>query len=570
MTVTDYPPNAFTSIILNSYTAGNRFGPADGKTSTTTPAIVYFPAGTYVVSTPIIDYYFTQIIGNPNSLPVIKAASGFTGLAVIDGDQYQDTGNQGWTSTNVFYRQIRNLKIDLTGIAGTTAATGIHWPVGQATSIQNVEIDMSADDGTQHQGIFIENGKQAMSLEQIETQANSTIGSGGFLTDVSTTGGLYGLNIGSQQFTMRNLTISNAVTGISQIWDWGWTYQGVSISDCTTAFAFENGGAGAQTVGSAVILDTTISGCKAAISTAWETSDYSNGSLILENVVLDTTPVAVNGSTGNTILQGGSTTISGWGQGHKYTTDGPTSFQGTYTAPSRPSGLVASGSSNYYTKSKPQYEDVAASSITSLRTAGAKGDGSTDDTSAIQDAVTKAASSGNVLFIDQGTYKVTSTLYFPPGLKIVGEAYPVIMASGDAFSDVSNPTPVVQVGKSGDSGHIEWSDTLVSTTGSAPGAVLIEYNLAADSGSGLWDVHTRIGGFDGSDQQVSQCPKTAQPTKECEVAYMSFHITKSASGAYLENVWLWTADHDIDDSNNTQISVFSGRGLLVEGNNTWL
>ncbi|KAJ5220442.1 CAZyme family GH55 [Penicillium chermesinum] len=541
-----------TAAINKAISDGGRFGPAGGETSTTTPAIVYFPAGTYLVSAPIIDYYFTQIIGNPNSIPVIKAASGFTGLGVIDGDQYQPSGNQGWTSTNVFYRQIRNLKIDLTGIGATTAATGIHWPVGQATSIQNVEIAMSSGAGTQHQGIFIENG------------------SGGFLTDVTTTGGLYGLNIGSQQFTMRNLSISGAVTGISQIWNWGWTYQGVSISDCTTGFAFENGGAGAQTVGSAVVLDSTISGCKAAISSAWETSDSTNGSLILENVVLDNTPVAVNGSTGNTILEGGSTTIAAWGQGHKYTPNGPTSFQGTYTAPSRPSGLVASGSSNYYTKSKPQFETVALSSITSLRDAGAKGDGTTDDTSAIQDAVTKAASSGNVLFIDQGTYKVTSTLYFPPGLQVVGESYPVIMASGDAFSDVSNPTPVIQVGKPGDKGSIEWTDTIVSTQGSAPGAVLIEWNLAADSGAGVWDVHTRIGGFDGSSQQVSQCPKTAQPTQNCEVAYMSFHITSSASGAYLENVWLWTADHDIDDSNNTQISVFSGRGLLVEGSNTWL
>lgn len=37
------------------------------------------------------------------------------------------------------------------------------------------------------------------------------------------------------------------------------------------------------------------------------------------------------------------------------------------------------------------------------------------------------------------------------------------------------------------------------------------------------------------------------------------HITKSAS-AYMENVWLWTADHDIDDpdlqdDNNTMVSI---------------
>ncbi len=32
----------------------------------------------------------------------------------------------------------------------------------------------------------------------------------------------------------------------------------------------------------------------------------------------------------------------------------------------------------------------------------------------------------------------------------------------------------------------------------------------------------------------------------------------------MENNWLWVADHDIEDLNSTQISVFGGRGLLIE------
>jgi glucan 1,3-beta-glucosidase len=45
---------------------------------------------------------------------------------------------------------------------------------------------------------------------------------------------------------------------------------------------------------------------------------------------------------------------------------------------------------------------------------------------------------------------------------------------------------------------------------------------------------------------------------------MSMHITPSAAGLYLENNWLWTADHDIDDPNNRQLTVYNGRGLLIE------
>ncbi|KAJ9354921.1 pectate lyase superfamily protein-domain-containing protein [Paecilomyces variotii] len=542
-----------TAAINAAISDGNRNGPDSRESSTTTPAIVYFPAGTYVVSTSIIDYYFTQLIGNPNDLPVIKATSGFTGLGVIDGDQYQSDGNQGWTSTNVFYRQIRNLIIDLTDIPGTTAATGIHWPTGQATSIQNVEIRQSADAGTQHQGIFIENG------------------SGGWLSDVTITGGLYGANIGNQQYTMRNLTISNAVTGISQIWNWGWTYQGLSISNCTTAFSMNAGGTSDQAVGSVNIIDSTISDCSVFVTTAWTTSGSpaSGGTLMLENINLSNTPVAVN-STSGTVLEGGTTTIASWGEGHKYTPSGPNTFQGTYSAPTRASALLASGSSAYYTKSKPQYEASPTSSFVSIRTAGAKGDGSTDDTSAINSALTSAASSGSIVFFDQGTYKVTNTIYIPPGSRIVGESYPVIMASGDTFSDKTSPVAVVQVGKSGDSGSVEWSDMIVSTEGSAAGAVLIEWNLNADSGSGMWDVHTRIGGFAGSNLQVAQCPTSAAESSTCEAAYMSMHITSAARNAYLENVWLWTADHDLDSSDNTQISVYTGRGLLIEGQNAWL
>jgi glucan 1,3-beta-glucosidase len=148
-----------TAAINRAISDGGRFGPASRQSSTTTPAIVYFPAGTYLINSSIIDYYYTQLIGNPNSPAVIKATPNFTGLGLVDGDQYQNDGQQGWISTNVFYRQIRNLVFDLTAIPPGSAATGIHWPSAQATSIQNVIIRMTQAAGSQHQGLFIENGK---------------------------------------------------------------------------------------------------------------------------------------------------------------------------------------------------------------------------------------------------------------------------------------------------------------------------------------------------------------------------------------------------------------------------
>jgi glucan 1,3-beta-glucosidase len=97
------------------------------------------------------------MIGNPNNPPVLKATSVFSGFGLIDGDPYY-ISNLNWVSTNVFMRQIRNLVIDTTNIPASSAATGIHWPTAQATSIQNVVFQLSAAPGTQHVGLFIESG----------------------------------------------------------------------------------------------------------------------------------------------------------------------------------------------------------------------------------------------------------------------------------------------------------------------------------------------------------------------------------------------------------------------------
>jgi glucan 1,3-beta-glucosidase len=393
-------------------------------------------------------------------------------------------------------------------------------------------------------------------------------GSAGFLTDVTITGGLYGLNVGNQQYTMRNVAISDSITAISQIWDWGWTYTGLNINNCTTAISIAQGGSSALVVGSVQVIDSSISNCETFIDTAWTTSSspVGAGSLIIENVKLDSVPTAVQGNS-SVYLAGGTTTISGFGQGHQYTPTGPGTLQGTFTPPARPSGLLASGSSNYYTKSKPQYETVSSSDVVSVRSSGAKGDGTTDDTAAIQSALNSAASAGKVVFFDFGLYVVTDTIYIPPGSKVVGESYATILASGSKFTSIDSPYPVVQVGKSGDTGTIEWSDMIVSTKGATAGAILIEYNLDGDQGSGLWDVHTRIGGFTGSELQVAQCPTSAAVSASCEAAYMSLHITSSAKNVYFENNWFWTADHDVDDASNTQISIYTGRGALIEGSN---
>lgn len=253
---------------------------------------------------------------------------------------------------------------------------------------------------------------------------------------------------------------------------------------------------------------------------------------------------------------------------------GPFQYSGSYPVLfPRPASLLQGN--KYYERSKPQYENATASNIWSARSFGAAGDGVSDDTNALRALFQVVASrfdGGAIAFIDAGYYRVTDTVYVPPNIRIVGEAVSaVIMGAGPKFSDINNPRPVIQIGSPGQTGYVEISDIIVSTQGGTSGAVLIEYNLNTPTSgrpSGLWDVHVRVGGFAGSKLQINDCPKTpavpTAPNPACIAAYISFHITRTAGNLYVEGGWLWVANHDIEDANNTQINVYAGRGLLIE------
>ncbi|KAL2846901.1 pectate lyase superfamily protein-domain-containing protein [Aspergillus pseudoustus] len=551
-----------TDAINEAISSGGRCGQGCFS-STVTPAIIYFPAGTYVVSSTIFDYYNTIIVGNPNALPVLKAASGFKGGSLIDGDPYF-TESLNWPSTTVFWRQVRNIVLDTTEVAAGTGISAIHWPTAQATSLQNIVFELSAQDGTQHQGIFCESG------------------SAGFAGDLVFNGGKVGAAVGNQQFTMRNLTFNGVGTAISHSWNWGWTYQGLSINDCEVGIDISTGGTTQGSVGSITVFDSSFMNTPVAIKSAQSESSLppTAGSIILENISIDNVNVVVEGPSG-TVLQGSaaSQVIAGWGQGNQYTPDGPTRFAGEITPVSRPAGLL--DGDRYFQRSKPQYEGFPASSFSSVRDGGATGDATTDDTNALQTVINSAAASNKVVFLDAGVYKVTKTLTIPANTKIIGEAFPVILSSGEFFNDKSAPKPVIQVGQVGEEGQVELSDFIISTQGAQAGATLIEWNLASLSEpSGLWEVHTRVGGFAGSQQTTAECPKTpgtviTEADENCIVAYMLMHVTPSASNLYIENCWLWVSDHDIDvekEADGGQITLYSGRGLNIESTkgNIWL
>ncbi|KAJ6454375.1 pectate lyase superfamily protein-domain-containing protein [Mycena sanguinolenta] len=219
-----------TEAINKAISDGGRCGEGCNS-STVTPAIVFFPPGKYRVTKPIIPYYYTSLVGDYNNKPTLLADSNFVGIAVIDADPYipGEVGADGggvnwWTNQNNFFRSVRNFVIDVSAVPPDSSGTGIHWQVGQATSLMNINFKMSSATGTKHQGIFMENG------------------SGGFMSDLTFDGGAFGMWISNQQFTIRNVQITNAVSAIYLDWNWGFTWQNIQISNCQVGFDLNTGG----------------------------------------------------------------------------------------------------------------------------------------------------------------------------------------------------------------------------------------------------------------------------------------------------------------------------------------
>ncbi|KAF1850325.1 glycoside hydrolase family 55 protein [Cucurbitaria berberidis CBS 394.84] len=284
-------------------------------------------------------------------------------------------------------------------------------------------------------------------------------------------------------------------------------------------------------------------------------------------------------ASGNIILAS-SAHIDQWVAGPTYSPKREFSMGKSTTYTRQPFLLDPSGGTNvpYFERAKPQYEDRSVGDFVNIKNFGARGDGVSDDTSAIQSALN--ANVGKIIHVDAGTYIITRTVFVPSGTKLVGETWSQFAASGSFFSDANNPKVMLSVGSPGQVGDVEMQDLMFTTKGPTPGAVLVEWNMKASKpgAAGILDYHARIGGATGTSLNPAECPPiTSGVNPNCQGASLMMHVTSKASG-YFENMWPWVADHMIDDpdlvdANNTmvQTSVYVARGLLIESQApTWL
>eukprot|EP00672_Neobodo_designis_P024626 CAMPEP_0174837674 /NCGR_PEP_ID=MMETSP1114-20130205/6903_1 /TAXON_ID=312471 /ORGANISM="Neobodo designis, Strain CCAP 1951/1" /LENGTH=737 /DNA_ID=CAMNT_0016071747 /DNA_START=39 /DNA_END=2252 /DNA_ORIENTATION=+ len=486
---------------------------------TTRPSLVTVPAGTYRLTQTLPVPYYTQLVGaeyHTRATLLFQLPSGASSYRCLDAGTDEGPGH-GWyggANQDNFYRQIRNLIVDTTGCAKCTA---VHWMVSQGTVISNVELNLDSD-GT---GIYMESG------------------SGGFMGDILIRGGHTGMKLGNQQFTFRNITIDGAGYAIDVVWNWVFTFAHVTFRNNKVGVI---SGANA---GSMNFIDCNFEHVGHAIE-MWghATTLYVEGAS-WKNVSV----------TLRTLFSTVTTPYAGYFVGRNQTGE-----IALYELPpaQRPAALVGADG-RYPSVTRPNF----AGPVVRLNLTNG-----TDVTDTLQGALNNAAAAGHAVLLPYGTYFVSRTVVVPTGTRLEGQVWTRIAATGAYFANASQPRVMLQLGEPGDIGTMQLADLLLTVQGPAPGAVLVRWNTRAalPGDCGAWDVHFRIGGAQGTGLTGAECPTTtpfpSAAGAACQAAHTLLHLAPSSGNVYLENVWGWVADHDIDSG--VQTNIFAGRGLVSE------
>jgi glucan 1,3-beta-glucosidase len=516
------------------------------------------------MSNPVQLYVDTVFLGNPISRPTLKASSNFTGNTLIYSK------DPALDATINFYIAIKNFVFDSTSVAAATEFFLMDWSVSQATQLTNNLFRMPL--GSAHTGVATPEG-----------------GSGTYMGNLDFEGGAVGMNINNQQYSIKDVTFNGCSTGVLISHGFDIVFQGLQFKNCDIGINATTGGVG--NVGSYVLLDSTADTVNTLVLTKTQTVAATNttnttttgdDSVVIENLSVKNVP--------RTVVAGNSTLLTGevtgtWVYGNAYMPDsriGGVHDNGVLYPTSRSPSLLSGG--KYLTVAPPTYQEYGVERVINIKNVPGLpvyGDGQNDDTDSIN-AILRLTAGRAVTFFPAGTYLVTSTIHVPPGSKLIGEVWSAISAAGSFFADATNPQVMVQVGNAGDSGLTQISDMLFTVADVLPGCILVQVNMA---GAQFFNAHFRVGGrfsFIASTLLGLQCThiwilgaagsatetKCTDASNPCKAAFLLLHLTPTAS-VYIEDMWGWTADHDLDGNNLQQMG--TGRGLLVESQNpVWL
>ncbi|KAI1107370.1 glycoside hydrolase family 55 protein [Jackrogersella minutella] len=535
--------------LQNAINAGNSYAQRNTNSLGTTgqPAVVYLPKGVYMIAEPIQFFVGMILMGDPINPPTIKAAGNFSGDFMI----YAKDPSQGATTN--FYVGMKNVVVDSTSYDKDKNLTLVDWSVSQACQLANVQFNM-AQESTGHIGIAMPEG-----------------GSGLILEDSSFHGGVVGLKLDNQQYHLKSLIFDGCKTGISVQHLFMGHCQDCKFTHCGIGVDTSNPRDGVENLGTFIITDSDADNTAVLVNTA--ATNGSFGSIVLENVQVgeksDSSTVTISGKVA---LKGSVKQGESWVLGNAYTPNKSAKgiFQkGTTLSTQRAASLVDS-SGSFYRFPPPTYQEYGVEHFVNVKQVPSHpvaGDGKADDTASLQAIINKYADC-KILFFPYGIYLVTDTLVFPPGSRVFGEAWSTISATGSKFINPGAPVPMVKVGKPGDVGVAQFSDMVFTVEDVLPGCTLLEVNMAGENPGdvGFWNTHFRVGGAADSQIQKKCGPGVTTDPAQCKAAFMLAHFTASSS-AYVDNMWGWTADHDLDGSDNPLTNpqyISVGRGILIE------
>ena len=219
-------------------------------------------------------------------------------------------------------------------------------------------------------------------------------------------------------------------------------------------------------------------------------------SLLIQNVGFFNVQDSIIDNVSNKVLLAGgaSVLVDSWGFGLMSNAAGNATFVNGAPIPAMNrtaeflSTTLAYVKPNLFTCRRPKYDNIGTAQIIDVKALGAKGDGATDDTSALNSILSAAANMSSIVFFPFGVYMVTDTVKIPVGFRIIGQAWSQIMGTGPKFQDANSPQPIVQMGSVGNVGILEVQDMLFTVSGPTAGAIVVEWNVQESSQgtAGIW------------------------------------------------------------------------------------
>jgi hypothetical protein len=525
-------PSGDNCAFINALYAGGPSGDRDNMWLAGQPRTIYLAPGTYVLDSTVYIDTDTVIIGDALNPPVIKAASGFLGNYLIVGGEGDASAEGGELHFSVL---IKNVILDTTLNQNVSDFTALSWRVAQNSGLLNVAIRMPS---SVHTGMYVGQG--------------STIQIG----DISFHGGKIGLHYeGSEQAALKNLHFSDCSTGIL-------VDSGFAINILAPLF---------ERVNLPVVYNSgepwisVVDGISKR-SGDFFTSNVQYPNFMIENIQKDTANSAMVSVYNKTII-GGISKIATYVYGNTYGASPIYQTNGTAQNISRPAALAPNG--RYPVVTAPQYPNATIHDVINLKDRAQNGgqtlhgDGVSDDTAALQVALTTAAAQGKIAYLPYGIYRVQNTITIPCNTRLVGNGWSTISGYGPAFSNEFNPTPVVQVGNAGETGIAQIQDMRFTVGEQLPGAIILQFNMAG-SQPGDVSIHNSLITVGGTRDTEIDCSSESQ----CKAAYIGLHLAKTSS-TYVDNFWSWVADHASDNSTSGTRSAAKG-GVLVEATaGTW-